>query len=52
MTRHLCGIAKQLCAGRVVAVQEGGYSLDHMPFCTSRSSKSSPDSSHRSTGTH
>jgi acetoin utilization deacetylase AcuC-like enzyme len=27
------GDAGSSCAGRVVAVQEGGYSIDHMPFC-------------------
>ncbi len=28
------GLAEELCEGRLVAFQEGGYSLDHMPFCT------------------
>jgi acetoin utilization deacetylase AcuC-like enzyme len=27
-------LAEELCGGRVVAFQEGGYSLDHMPLCT------------------
>jgi acetoin utilization deacetylase AcuC-like enzyme len=26
--------AHQLCGGRLVMLQEGGYSVDHMPFCT------------------
>jgi acetoin utilization deacetylase AcuC-like enzyme len=26
-------VAAELCDGRVVALQEGGYSIDHMPFC-------------------
>jgi acetoin utilization deacetylase AcuC-like enzyme len=33
MTRLVCELADQLCAGRVVAVQEGGYSADYMPYC-------------------
>jgi acetoin utilization deacetylase AcuC-like enzyme len=33
MTRLLVEAAEELCEGRVVAVQEGGYSPDHMPFC-------------------
>ena len=32
-TRLVSDFAKQHCHGRIVAVQEGGYSLDHMPFC-------------------
>lgn len=27
-------IAEELCDGRLVAVQEGGYSLGYVPFCT------------------
>jgi acetoin utilization deacetylase AcuC-like enzyme len=27
------GLAEELCAGRLVAFQEGGYGLDHLPFC-------------------
>jgi acetoin utilization deacetylase AcuC-like enzyme len=27
-------LAGELCGGRVVAFQEGGYSVDHMPLCT------------------
>src|SRR5205085_5634798 len=27
-------LAEELCGGRVVAFQEGGYSLDHLPLCT------------------
>jgi acetoin utilization deacetylase AcuC-like enzyme len=26
--------AAELCDGRLVMLQEGGYSIDHMPFCT------------------
>ena len=33
MTRLLREAAAELCEGRIVAVQEGGYSIDHMPFC-------------------
>jgi acetoin utilization deacetylase AcuC-like enzyme len=33
MTGRLAGLADRVCDGRLVAVQEGGYSLDHMPFC-------------------
>jgi acetoin utilization deacetylase AcuC-like enzyme len=33
MTRWLVRLAEELCGGRLVAVQEGGYSVDHMPFC-------------------
>jgi acetoin utilization deacetylase AcuC-like enzyme len=33
MTRLLRVAAAELCEGRLVAVQEGGYSVDHMPFC-------------------
>jgi len=34
MAGRVMASARELCGGRVVAVQEGGYSLDHMPFCT------------------
>jgi acetoin utilization deacetylase AcuC-like enzyme len=34
MTSRLGTIADERCDGRLVAVQEGGYSIDHMPFCT------------------
>jgi acetoin utilization deacetylase AcuC-like enzyme len=27
-------VAGELCGGRLVAFQEGGYSVDHMPLCT------------------
>jgi acetoin utilization deacetylase AcuC-like enzyme len=27
-------LAEELCAGRLVGFQEGGYSVDHMPLCT------------------
>ncbi|HZQ50137.1 MAG TPA: class II histone deacetylase [Candidatus Dormibacteraeota bacterium] len=26
--------AREVCGGRIVMLQEGGYSVDHMPFCT------------------
>jgi acetoin utilization deacetylase AcuC-like enzyme len=34
MTQRVRACAEELCDGHVVAVQEGGYSIDHMPFCT------------------
>lgn len=34
MTRALAELADTHCDGRLVALQEGGYSTDHMPFCT------------------
>jgi acetoin utilization deacetylase AcuC-like enzyme len=34
MTRLLLASAGPACEGRVLAFQEGGYSPDHMPFCT------------------
>lgn len=33
MTRRLVDVANDICAGRLIAVQEGGYSVDHVPFC-------------------
>ena len=33
MTDGLVSLAEEQCDGRIVAIQEGGYSLDHMPFC-------------------
>jgi len=33
MTRRLVEFADATCEGRIVALQEGGYSVDHMPFC-------------------
>jgi acetoin utilization deacetylase AcuC-like enzyme len=33
MTGGLVELAGETCDGRIVAIQEGGYSLDHMPFC-------------------
>ncbi|MGK2956129.1 MAG: class II histone deacetylase, partial [Solirubrobacterales bacterium] len=33
MTAKLVEYAESACNGRIVALQEGGYSLDHMPFC-------------------
>jgi len=33
MTADLVSLAEAECDGRIVAIQEGGYSLDHMPFC-------------------
>jgi acetoin utilization deacetylase AcuC-like enzyme len=29
----LCGIADELCEGRIVFAHEGGYSKDYVPFC-------------------
>ncbi|HVQ60235.1 MAG TPA: class II histone deacetylase [Solirubrobacterales bacterium] len=34
MTRALTELADTHCEGRLIALQEGGYSTDHMPFCT------------------
>jgi acetoin utilization deacetylase AcuC-like enzyme len=34
MATRVRTLALDLCGGRMVAVQEGGYSLDHLPFCT------------------
>jgi acetoin utilization deacetylase AcuC-like enzyme len=34
MTRELAHLADAHCEGRLIALQEGGYSVDHMPFCT------------------
>ncbi|MGK2931191.1 MAG: class II histone deacetylase [Solirubrobacterales bacterium] len=33
MTRLVTAFADQQCHSRIVGIQEGGYSLDHMPFC-------------------
>jgi len=33
MTRLVKAFADERCHGRIVGIQEGGYSLDHMPFC-------------------
>jgi len=33
MTAGLVSLAEEECGGRMVAIQEGGYSVDHMPFC-------------------
>jgi acetoin utilization deacetylase AcuC-like enzyme len=33
MTDRLVAAADRLCGGRLAALQEGGYSVDHMPFC-------------------
>ncbi len=33
MTCRLAEFGDSRCEGRIVAVQEGGYSVDHMPFC-------------------
>jgi acetoin utilization deacetylase AcuC-like enzyme len=33
MTRRAVAVADEVCDGRLLAVQEGGYSIDHMPFC-------------------
>jgi acetoin utilization deacetylase AcuC-like enzyme len=33
MTRRVLDVADDMCHGRTIAVQEGGYSVDHLPFC-------------------
>ena len=33
MTKLVADFADEHCGGRIVALQEGGYSVDHMPFC-------------------
>ncbi|MDV3124452.1 class II histone deacetylase [Mycobacterium sp. 21AC1] len=33
MTRRISEVANEVCDGRLIAVQEGGYSVDHVPFC-------------------
>jgi acetoin utilization deacetylase AcuC-like enzyme len=33
MARQVRELADELCDGRLVVVQEGGYSSDHQPFC-------------------
>ncbi len=33
MTRQMMAAAKELCAGRLVLVHEGGYSETYVPFC-------------------
>ena len=33
MTAGLVSLSEEQCDGRIVAIQEGGYSVDHMPFC-------------------
>jgi acetoin utilization deacetylase AcuC-like enzyme len=33
MTRAIRELAEEICAGRVVAVHEGGYSEWYVPFC-------------------
>ena len=33
MARDTKRLAEELCGGRVVALLEGGYSLDHLPLC-------------------
>jgi acetoin utilization deacetylase AcuC-like enzyme len=34
MASRITSLANVMCGGRLVAVQEGGYSLDHLPYCT------------------
>jgi acetoin utilization deacetylase AcuC-like enzyme len=34
MAERTRALAAELCDGRLVATQEGGYSLDHLPLCT------------------
>jgi acetoin utilization deacetylase AcuC-like enzyme len=33
MTRRVLDVANDVCSGRVICLQEGGYSIDHVPFC-------------------
>jgi acetoin utilization deacetylase AcuC-like enzyme len=33
MTTAVASLSEDQCGGRIVAIQEGGYSVDHMPFC-------------------
>jgi acetoin utilization deacetylase AcuC-like enzyme len=34
MASRVRTLAQDMCGGRMIAVQEGGYSQDHMPYCT------------------
>jgi acetoin utilization deacetylase AcuC-like enzyme len=34
MATRLTALAQDVCDGRLIAVQEGGYSPDHLPYCT------------------
>ena len=34
MSAMVTELSRDVCGGRLVALQEGGYSVDHMPFCT------------------
>lgn len=34
MAAFMKDLAAEVCEGRLVVFQEGGYSLDHLPFCT------------------
>ncbi len=34
LSAMVTAVARDLCGGRLVMLQEGGYSVDHMPFCT------------------
>jgi acetoin utilization deacetylase AcuC-like enzyme len=34
MASSVTSLADELCGGRLVALQEGGYSPDHLPYCT------------------
>jgi acetoin utilization deacetylase AcuC-like enzyme len=34
MASTVTALAREVCGGRLVAVQEGGYSPDHLPYCT------------------
>ena len=33
MTRVLLDVADEICGGRLVAIHEGGYSAEYVPFC-------------------
>jgi acetoin utilization deacetylase AcuC-like enzyme len=34
MATRLVSLANEVCEGRILAFQEGGYSVEHMPYCT------------------
>lgn len=33
MARQVCGLAEELCGGKIVVAHEGGYSDIYVPFC-------------------
>jgi acetoin utilization deacetylase AcuC-like enzyme len=34
LSESLVGLAEEVCAGRLVMLQEGGYSAAYVPYCT------------------